>query len=202
MRVLVLALEDGVPRHDNGRGLLVEASRDIGARVGVSVGERRYPQPLPARGVQVGGLELQESVFVARRVGLLICDIEVEGDGRVPVHRPDDPMASAALADLLLRHRWAPLPQGRETPHGAAALELTGRENLDLAVESQVQVALVIAIKHLPEGVLEDAHAEAVAHHHVPAGLVGQHFHLMQADLVEGASEQVYGEAIGNSPGC
>mmetsp|Transcript_42002 Transcript_42002/g.124634 ORF Transcript_42002/g.124634 Transcript_42002/m.124634 type:complete len:371 (+) Transcript_42002:56-1168(+) len=112
-RVLVLTLEDGVPRHQHCGRLLVKACGDVAhGRIGVPVGDRGDAQTLAARRVQVARLELQEGLLPLRHgVRLLVRDVEVEGDGGVLVERADDPLARLTLANLGLGHRRALLAQ-------------------------------------------------------------------------------------------
>mmetsp|Transcript_51833 Transcript_51833/g.160783 ORF Transcript_51833/g.160783 Transcript_51833/m.160783 type:complete len:480 (-) Transcript_51833:104-1543(-) len=156
----------------------------------------RDAQALPARGVQVAGLELQMALLALRHgVCLLVRHLEVEADGRVLVEGAHDPLAGVALADLRLRDARALLAERGEAADRPAALELARRQDLDLRVEAQGQIASLVAVKYLAEGVLEDVHAEGVAHDHEASRLVCHDLHLVEADLVEGAGEDVHGEA-------
>mmetsp|Transcript_56745 Transcript_56745/g.160097 ORF Transcript_56745/g.160097 Transcript_56745/m.160097 type:complete len:852 (+) Transcript_56745:50-2605(+) len=196
-RVLVFAFVHGVPRHQHRSCLLVESRGDVAhARIRVGMRDGGNPETLAPRRVLVAGLELQEArPPLLRGAGLLGCHIKVEGDGRALVEGAGDPLGCGTLADLGLRNTGPLLGERREAPDSPAALELTGGEDLELGVETQVQVARLVAVEHLAERVLEDVHAEGVAHHHEAAGLVGQHLHLVQPHLVEGAGEDVDGEA-------
>mmetsp|Transcript_68051 Transcript_68051/g.122652 ORF Transcript_68051/g.122652 Transcript_68051/m.122652 type:complete len:362 (-) Transcript_68051:400-1485(-) len=150
----------------------------------------------------IAGLELQVGLLALGHCAhLLVGDVEVESQGGVSVHGADHPLAGVALADLCLGHARPLLSQGRQATYGAAALELAGGEDLDLGVEAQLEVACLVAVEHLPEGVLEDVHAEGVTHNHEATSLVGAHLHLVEPDLVEGAGIDVDGEAARNSPG-
>mmetsp|Transcript_49388 Transcript_49388/g.141293 ORF Transcript_49388/g.141293 Transcript_49388/m.141293 type:complete len:410 (-) Transcript_49388:1172-2401(-) len=160
--ILVLALADCVPGHEHCCSLLVESRGDVAhVRVGVAVRHGRDPEALPAGGVQVARLELQVALLALRHgVRLLVCHLEVETDARALVHGSHDPLARATLPDLGLRDARPLLAKGGQATDSAAALELAGREDLDLCVESQLQVPSLIAIEDLAEGFFEHVHAE------------------------------------------
>mmetsp|Transcript_49688 Transcript_49688/g.144475 ORF Transcript_49688/g.144475 Transcript_49688/m.144475 type:complete len:318 (-) Transcript_49688:856-1809(-) len=200
---LLFALADDIPRREHGGGFLVKACRDVRhAHVCEAMRHRCDSQTTATGGMQVGGLELQIALLPRcngcgtrlRPAG----DLEEKREGCLLVHGADDPLTRPALADLRLGNRRLLLAERRHAAYGPRDLDLAGREDLDLSIEAELQVTCFVAIEHLPEGFLEDAHAEAVGHHHVAAGLIGHDLHLMQAHLVEGASVDVDGKPVGH----
>mmetsp|Transcript_83087 Transcript_83087/g.257933 ORF Transcript_83087/g.257933 Transcript_83087/m.257933 type:complete len:272 (-) Transcript_83087:699-1514(-) len=199
-RVLILTLEDGVPGHEHCSRLLVKTRGNVAhVRVSVPVRDGRHSEALSPRGVQVACLELQVALLpLWQGVCRLVRHVKVEADGCVLVQGAHHPLAGAALADLGLGDAWALLAKGRQAANRSAALELAGSEDLDLCVEAQLQVSRLVAVENLAEGVLEDVHAEGVAHDHETPRLVRDHLHLIEAHLVQGAREDVHGEAGGH----
>mmetsp|Transcript_91251 Transcript_91251/g.295021 ORF Transcript_91251/g.295021 Transcript_91251/m.295021 type:complete len:319 (+) Transcript_91251:1014-1970(+) len=149
----------------------------------------------------VGGLELQKALLV-RCNRLLAADLEIKCHARIFVQGTRNPLTGATLTDFRFRDVGPLLPRRRQPTDGPTAFDLARRQDIDMCIEPHLQVSGFVAIEHLAEGFLEDAHAKTVAHHHTTSGFVGHDLHLQQPNLIQRASIDVDRETASDGSRC
>ena len=143
--------------------------------------------------------ELDEPTLVRRHRGAtrtcLGDDLEVDADGCA---RGDDtkfPRAGLANSDLRLADGPTLLVCGDGMANHARDLELLRCLDVERGVESHGEVTLWILCEEAEEGLLKDRGGKRVGDDDRTVGTVREGFHFEEADLVEAASEEVYGVA-------
>jgi len=143
--------------------------------------------------------ELDESTLVRRHRGAtrtcLGDDLEVDADGCA---RGDDtklPRAGLANADLRLADGSTLLVCGDGMANHARYLELLCCLDIERGIKSHDEVTLWILCQEAEEGLLKDRGGKRVGDDDRAVGTVRKGLHFEEADLVETASEEVYGMA-------
>lgn len=199
--VVDLGLEHGNARHQNRGRLLVKRLGDCGIS--------SWPTQVPrdccdsemelARRVLVVREELHQGTLrplLHRRGAPLVCDLEVNRITRGRVNATHLPCACVANAAFGLADVAGFFVQGDGMSNKARHLELLRGQNLQRSVESHKQVIVVIFIKDPNKGLFELGGSKAVRQDHMPAGIVGEIFHLQQANLVKTPGKNVHDVAI------
>ena len=143
--------------------------------------------------------ELNESTLVRRhrsatRSGLGD-DFEVHADGRARGDHAKFPRACLANADLRFADGPTLLVRGDGMANHSRDPELLSRLDIEGCVESHDKVTFGVFCEEAEEGLLEDRGSERVGDDDRAVGAVREGLHLKEANLVEAASEEVYGVA-------
>jgi len=143
--------------------------------------------------------ELDESTLVrchrsATRTGLGD-DLEVDADGRARGDYAKLPRACLANADLHLADGPTLLVRGDGMANHSRDPELLRRLDIEGDVESHGEVTIGVLCEEAEEGLLEDGGGKRVGDDDRAVGAVREGLHFEEANLVEAASEEVYGMA-------
>jgi len=143
--------------------------------------------------------ELDESTLVrchrSATRGSLGDDFEVHADGRARGDYAKLPRACLANADLRLANGPTLLVRGDGMANHPRDPELLCRLDIEGGIESHDEVTFGVFCEEAEEGLLEDRGSERVRDDDRAISAVREGLHFEEADLVEAASEEVYGVA-------